>query len=82
MKKMAVVTVGYQDYAMSMSDATTLMAIAQRAKVVEQVDFRGPYHLVDEGDDGAFASRMELALVQAKRPVIPKSHRLTYDRKE
>jgi hypothetical protein len=82
MKKMAVVSIGYREYAMSMSDATTLMAIAQRAKVVEQVDFRGPYHLVDEGDDGAFASRMEIALVRVKQPVIPKSHRITFDRKE
>ncbi|MBM9400358.1 hypothetical protein JUN65_01960 [Gluconacetobacter azotocaptans] len=81
MKKMAVVSIGYRDYAMSMTDATTLMAIAQRAKIVEQTGFTGPYRPVDSDDDAAFASRMEIALVQGKKPVIPKSHRLTYDGK-
>ena len=79
MKRMAVVTVGYQDYAMSMSDATTLMAIAQRAKEVRRDDFR-TFSPVDAEGGEPFARHMEVAMVQAKQKVIPKSHRLTYDR--
>lgn len=81
MKRMAVVTVGYQDYAMSMSDATALMAIAQRAKQVKRDDFRSPFSPVDPEGGEPFALHMEIAMVQAKRSVIPKSHRLTYETK-
>ncbi len=82
MKRMAVVTIGYQDYAMSMSDATTLMAIAQRAKEVRRDDFRRAFSPVDAEGGEPFARHMEIAMVQAKKTVIPKSHRLTYERKE
>lgn len=82
MKRMAVVTIGYQDYAMSMSDATALMAIAQRAKEVRRDDFRSAFSPVSAEGGEPFAQRMEVAMVQATRKVIPKSHRLTYERKE
>lgn len=81
MKRMAVVTVGFRDYAMSMSDATTLMTIAQRVKEVERGDFGSPFSPVDAEGGEPFARHMEIAMVQAKRPVIPKSHRLTYETK-
>lgn len=59
MKKMAVVVVGYQEYAMSQKDAATLIAIAMRAKRVDKTDYRGPYH--PQIDQELFASRMEIA---------------------
>lgn len=80
MKRMAVVTVGFRDYAMSMSDAAALMAIAQRAKQVQRDDFRSPFAPVGADGGEPFALHMEIAMVQAKRSVIPKSHRLTYDK--
>lgn len=80
-KRMAVITVGYREYAMSQTDAMALMSIAQRAVPVSGTGFREPYQRSGEPGDDAFASRMEIASVETKTSAkrIPKSHRISYD---
>ena len=86
-EKMAVVTIGYRDYAMSMKDATTLLAIAQRAVGVTYDDaVRGRFRRLCEAEGDSdptaqFASRMEIAEVAAAPKRIPESHRIAYEQK-
>lgn len=75
MAKKAIVTVGFEDYAMSVADATTLMKIAERAKKVEYQGVRKPY--LHAQDDEPFAYRMVISETVSK---IPESHRITHEK--
>lgn len=84
MTKMAVIEIGYRNYALSMADAVKLIAIAQKAMRVEQVDFRGPYFIEEAPGEEPFAARMEMVDVRKKKnPKIaaPEILQITHVRK-
>ena len=80
-KKMAVLTIGYRDYAMSVTDAMTIMKIAERAIAVERHSLFSRFQPDERGDE-PFATRMEMAIVETptRKKLIPESHRITYDK--
>lgn len=81
MTRKAVVFIGFHEYAMSMTDAATLMKISDRATRVERVD--GAYDKFTVVKDARpFADHMQIAEVsqKAKPKVIPRSHRLTHEK--
>nr|WP_298797480.1 hypothetical protein [uncultured Acetobacter sp.] len=83
MTRKAIVSIDFGNYAMSMKDATTIMAISERAVKVDRVD--GHYDRFEESAKGRpFADSMQLGEVgkAPKRKVIPKSHRLTHEKPE
>ncbi|MBO1328530.1 hypothetical protein OQ496_09325 [Acetobacter suratthaniensis] len=77
MAKMAVVSIGYHDYAMSMNDAMTIMKIAEKAKEVRYEAGRNTF--VHTETDNVLASEVRLATVEKRTApkIIPKSHRIT-----
>ncbi|ATJ89408.1 hypothetical protein HK16_10725 [Acetobacter senegalensis] len=81
MTRKAVVSIGFREYAMSMTDAATLMKISERATRVDPVDGTFDKFTVVK-DAKPFAIHMQIAEVSQKpKPkVIPKSHRLTHEK--
>lgn len=83
MTRKAVVCIGYREFSMSLSDATIILKIAERAEEVERArdgDQMDLYHPVQ--DARPFATHMQFSEVgkKTKPKVIPKSHRLTHDK--
>lgn len=81
MTRKAVVSIGFHDYAMSVTDAATLMKISERATRVDRVD--GNFDKFTIGEDAKpFAYHMQIAEVgkKPKPKLIPRSHRLTHEK--
>ncbi|GAN89894.1 hypothetical protein Gbfr_009_019 [Gluconobacter frateurii M-2] len=84
MTKMAIIEIGYRNYAVSMADAMKLISIAQKAVRVEQKDYRGPYYIEENPGEEPFAARMEMADVQKKKiskTAAPEILQITHVRK-
>lgn len=81
MSRKAVVSIGFHDYAMSMTDAASIMRISERSDRVERDDGSYDKYTIVK-DAKPFAQHMQIAEVsqKAKPKVIPKSHRLTHDK--
>ncbi|MFT8515623.1 MAG: hypothetical protein ABF673_00945 [Acetobacter persici] len=79
MSRKAVVSIGFRDYAMSMTDAATLMKISERATLVERVDGNFDKFTIVK-DARPFADHMQIAEVSQKPKLIPRSHRLTHEK--
>jgi hypothetical protein len=78
MTKMFIAEIGYQNYAISPDDATTLLKIAERSKLVKQPGYNGPYYIQAEQELwlrtlllGDVISEPADAPAEPKQPTVP-----------